>query len=229
MLIIRTRLQALFQDKNIEKRLKYTQLLDSILFSYVYQGIMQLLHVSWYEAQLLSEELADKIVCSGFQPDLIIAISRGGFHPARILCDQLDFKRLASMQVEYYKGIGETNEEPQIVFPVNADVKDLTLLVVDDVADTGGSLLAVKEYLCRLGAKDSRVATLHYKPMSVYEPDFYVRKTQSWIVYPWEPKEAILGICSKLTAEEEFGEEELIKKLIELGFKRREIRRYLNL
>jgi hypoxanthine phosphoribosyltransferase len=190
---------------------------------------MQLLHLSWCDVQLLAEELADKIVSSGFQPDLIVAISRGGFHPARILCDQLDFRRLASLQIEYYKGIGETREEPEIVFPVNADVKGLNLLVVDDVADTGGSLLAVKKYLKELKAGYTRIATLHYKPGSVYEPDFYVGKTKAWIVYPWEPREAILGFRSGLVAEGELDDEEMVARLLELGFKRRDIGRYLNL
>jgi len=190
---------------------------------------MQLLHLSWCDVQLLAEELADKIVCSGFQPDLIVAVSRGGFHPARILCDQLDFRRLASLQVEYYKGIGETREEPEIVFPVNADVKGLNLLVVDDVADTGGSLVAVRNYLKELEAETIMIATLHYKPGSVYEPDFFVGETRAWIVYPWEPREAILGFHSGLVAEGKVNDEELVTKLLDLGFKRRDIQRYLNL
>ena len=190
---------------------------------------MQLIHLSWCDVQTLTEELADNILCNGFEPDLIVAISRGGFHPARILCDQLDFRRLASLQVEYYKGIGETREEPEIVFPVNADVKGLNLLVVDDVADTGGSLLAVKKYLKELEARTIKIATLHFKPGSVYEPDFYVRETKAWIVYPWEPREAILGFHSRLVAEEKFNDEELVARLLKLGFKRRDIQRYLNL
>jgi len=65
----------------------------------------KLLHLSWDDVQALSERLADKVKQSGFKPDLIVAVSRGGFDPARILCDQLGIRRLASVQVEYYMGV----------------------------------------------------------------------------------------------------------------------------
>ena len=62
-------------------------------------GDLKLLHTSWEDVELLSEELAQKIVESGYEADIVVAISRGGFDPARILCDQLGIRRLASVQV----------------------------------------------------------------------------------------------------------------------------------
>ena len=48
-----------------------------------------LMHISWEKLQQLVENLAEKIEVDNFQPDIIIAISRGGFVPARILSDLL--------------------------------------------------------------------------------------------------------------------------------------------
>jgi hypoxanthine phosphoribosyltransferase len=94
---------------------------------------LKLLHLSWETIQLLAEEVAARIRESGYAPDLIVAVSRGGFDHARILCDQLEVRRLASVQIEYYTGVNETNETLKIVYPLNADVLGKKVLVVDDV------------------------------------------------------------------------------------------------
>ena len=48
-------------------------------------GDLILLHTSWKDVERLSEELAQKIIDSRYEPDVVVAISRGGFDPARIL------------------------------------------------------------------------------------------------------------------------------------------------
>ena len=67
------------------------------------------------------------------------------------------------------------------------------LLIVDDVFDSGRSLEAVMSELkrrCRrnLPAK-VRIATVYYKPTrnrSALVPDYYVRATDQWLVFPHE-------------------------------------------
>ncbi|MRR38549.1 phosphoribosyltransferase, partial [bacterium] len=100
---------------------------------------LQFLHLSWDDIQGLSEQLAAKISKSGYVPDIVIAVSRGGFDPARILCDQLSVRRLASIQLEAYDGMIR-RPEPIVVLPVNADLQSKKALLVDDVSDSGASL-----------------------------------------------------------------------------------------
>jgi hypothetical protein len=176
-----------------------------------------LLHTNWEEIQSLSEKIASKIIKSGYKPDIIVAVSRGGFDPARILCDQLDVKRLASVQVEYYAGVEHKKEVPQIVYPLNADVSGLKVLVVDDVSDTGDSLRITHDHIVQGGAKEVRVATLHIKPWTCYRPDYHAVETKKWIVYPWEPIESVRSISAKLK-HEGLKPGEIKEKLIELGF-----------
>jgi hypoxanthine phosphoribosyltransferase len=64
------------------------------------------------------------------------------------------------------------------------------ILVVDDVWDTGTTVVAVRDRLRRAGAR-ADVAVLHYKPARSRfpedGPDFYADATDAWVVYPWEP------------------------------------------
>lgn len=186
------------------------------------------LYLTWMDVQRLSEKLADMIVESGFRPDVIVAVSRGGFDPARILSDELNIRSLASLQVIYYAGVNERNDKPQVKYPLNADIAGLNVLVVDDVADSGNSLKVVKEYVDSLGPREVRISTLHHKPWSSFEPDYYAESVDKWIIYPWEPRESIEDIKSKLLSEG-VPEDELALKLIEIGFTSKQVRRFLGL
>jgi len=129
-------------------------------------GELKFLYLTWDDVQTLAEKTADKIKEDGFIPDIMIAISRGGFDPARIISDQLNIRKLASLQIIYYSSVNEKMKEPQVLFPLNAQIKGLKVLVVDDVSDSGHSLIAVKKYTEEKGAAIVKVATLHHKPWS---------------------------------------------------------------
>jgi hypothetical protein len=102
------------------------------------------------------------------------------------MCDILDLSDLACMKVEYYSGINMTLNEPRIVHPPSVIVHNKRVLVVDDVADHGGTLILVRKSLEEAGVAETRLATLHYKPWSKIKPDYYARELKAWIVYPWE-------------------------------------------
>lgn len=181
--------------------------------------------LTWEDVQRLSEAVAKKISDSGFKVDVIIAVSRGGFDPARIISDQLEVRNLASLQIVYYDGLNMRRKIPEVQYPLNADVRGLKTLVVDDVADSGNSLNVVKEYVERQGATDVKIATLHLKPWSDFKPDFYADTVDSWIIYPWELKESLLDLIEKLT-DEGCPQEQLIRRLMKIGFTEEQIRRY---
>jgi hypoxanthine phosphoribosyltransferase len=148
---------------------------------------MDLLRISWDAVIKYCEELAEKT--RDFEPDIIIGISRGGLVPARVLSDILDINRVGIIGIVFYKKTGEPGESPEITQDLSMDIKGKKILLVDDVADTGKSLVFAKEYLERMGPAEVRIAALHHKPSSVLEPDYYVGTTTAWIVYPWEQHE----------------------------------------
>ena len=187
-------------------------------------GDLVLFHTSWEDVERLSEELAQKIIENGYEADIVVAISRGGFDPARILCDQLGVRRLASVQVEFYSGIQDTAEKPRIVYPLNANVTGKSVLVIDDVSDTGVSLEAAREHILEQGPGDLKVATLHIKPWTSFRPDYHASETEAWIVYPWEPVESVRSIAEKLE-ENGYSDQEIRQRLLELGFSPKTLKR----
>jgi hypothetical protein len=186
---------------------------------------LRFLHLSWDDIQRLVEIVAGKIETSDFRPDIIIAISRGGFAPARILCDQLSVRRLASVQVEAYDGMVKRSE-PIVVLPVNADLAGKKALVVDDVSDSGASIIKAREHIKEKGASDARIATIHIKPWSQFTPDYYADSVDEWVVYPWELKECLLEVAGKIKSSG-LSREEVTGKLVEVGFKKKDVDRYL--
>jgi len=186
---------------------------------------LRFLHLTWDDVQTLTEALARKIQASGYRPDLIVAVSRGGFDPARILCDQLEVRRLASVQLEAYDGMVR-RPEPIVVLPVNADLSGKKTLLVDDVSDSGASLMKAKEHLIEKKAEEVRIATLHIKPWSKFVPDYYADNTDEWVVYPWELRECLIEVAGKIRADGYIGRV-LAEKLVEAGFKKRDVEKYL--
>ena len=159
---------------------------------------MELEAVSWDEIYTMLVNLADKIKKDRFKPDVIVGVSRGGWPPARVLSDLLENPELANVKVEFYVGVNETKKEPVITQPISVPVKNKKVLVVDDVADTGRSLLLVRQHLLENGAKEVKVATIYYKPWSKIIPDYYERETNCWIVFPWERRETVRNVLEKL-------------------------------
>ncbi|MGD0804985.1 MAG: phosphoribosyltransferase [Candidatus Bathyarchaeia archaeon] len=186
---------------------------------------LRFLHLSWDDIQRLVEVVASRIKESGFQPDVVVAISRGGFAPARIICDQLNIRRLACVQVEAYDGMVK-RPEPVVVLPVNANLTGKKALLVDDVSDSGASIIKARDHLKEKGASDVRIATIHIKPWSRFIPDYYAESVDEWVVYPWELKECILEVADKIRATG-LRNEAIVSKLIDAGFKKRDIAHYL--
>ena len=189
---------------------------------------LKFLYLTWNDVQALSEKTSDKIKEDGFIPDIMIAISRGGFDPARIISDQLNIRKLASLQIIYYSSVNEKMKEPQVLFPLNAQIKGLKVLVVDDVSDSGHSLMAVKKYTEEKGAAVVKVATLHHKPWSEFKPDYFAEMVDKWILYPWEPNESIQDLVHMLS-ERGVTKEEIPNKLREIGYTEHELSRYLRI
>lgn len=180
---------------------------------------------TWNEIYELLLTLADKIKQSGFEPDVIVGVSRGGWPPARILSDLLENPQLANVTAEFYVGVAETKSEPTISQPVSASVKGKKVLVVDDVADTGKSLRLVRSHLRDKGATDVRIITIYYKPWSVLVPDYYQRQTNSWIVFPWERKESVRKVAEKYKRQGR-SLEEAKEALVVSGFNRKLVERF---
>lgn len=148
--------------------------------------------LSWPTFGVAIRELATQVAAAGYQPDIILAIARGGLIPAGTLGYMLSVKNTFTMNVEYYVGVDERLEVPVILPPYLdlVDLEDQSFLVVDDVADTGNTLQMVEDF-CRPKVGDVRTAVLYHKPQSVIRPDFIWRQTDKWILFPWSSTDPV--------------------------------------
>jgi hypoxanthine phosphoribosyltransferase len=131
-------------------------------------------------------DLAQLVVDDGFEPDIVLSIARGGLLLGGALGYALDVKNIFVMNVEFYTGVDERLELP-VVLPPTPDVVDLTgatVLVADDVADTGATLKLVRDF-CAGHVADVRCAVIYEKPQSLVHSEYVWRRTDRWINFPW--------------------------------------------
>jgi hypoxanthine phosphoribosyltransferase len=137
-------------------------------------------------------ELAQGVADSGYAPEVVVAIARGGLPLGGALAYALGTKAVGTLNVEFYTGIDERLADP-VVLPPLLDTDALrgrSALVVDDVADTGETLALVVRLLAEI-CSDVRTAVLYTKPRSVIVPDYSWRATDAWITFPWSDEDPV--------------------------------------
>ena len=136
--------------------------------------------------------LAEMVHADGYQPDMILAIARGGLLVAASLGYALSVKNLYTMNVEFYTGVDERLEVPLILPPTPdmAALRDAQVLIADDVADTGHTLATVKEF-CGGKVAQVRCAVLYEKPRSLVKCEYVWKRTDQWIDFPWSFDEPV--------------------------------------
>lgn len=149
--------------------------------------------LTWAELGEVTDHLAAQVAASGFRPEIIIAIARGGLVIAGSMTYALDIKLVDAINVEFYVDVNETRPDPILLAPMldSASIADQKILVVDDVADSGRTLALVLKLLRGFGA-DVRSAVLYHKPRSIVVPDYFWRHTDAWITFPWSAKPPII-------------------------------------
>ena len=156
--------------------------------------------VSWETVYDLAWALADKVRVSGFAPHLVVAISRGGFAPARVLCDVLGIFNLTSIRVVHYRGAAAMESAATVRYPLCIPIEGLRVLVVDDVNDTGDTLRAARLHLDSLRPADVRTAVLHEKVISPVRADYAAGAIVEWrwLIYPWAVVEDVGGFLRQM-------------------------------
>lgn len=143
--------------------------------------------LDWAHIELLTDRLVERLPRDY---DTMLVIARGGMIPGCLLSEKMDMRNILIAAVMYYTGVGHTLDRPLFLqFPDDILLVGKRVLVVDDVWDSGKTIMAVKDRLRAIGCYHD-VVTLHYKPgrSRVSErPDYHAEETDDWIVYPWDP------------------------------------------
>ena len=157
--------------------------------------------------QLLEDaiELAFRIIDSGFRPDLIVGIWRGGTPVGIAVQEVMEYVGIKSDHVAIrttsYTGIGERSsvKVDGLDYLQEHLVASDKVLLVDDVFDTGLSIdgvLRELDNMYRGNPPECRVATPYFKPANnktARKPDFFLRETDRWLVFPHE----IIGLSER--------------------------------
>jgi hypoxanthine phosphoribosyltransferase len=152
-----------------------------------------------------SYRLAVKIFESGFRPDFIVGVWRGGSTVGIYVQECLQYLGVETDHIAIrtsYRGMDdylarlETGAEIRVhglQYLIENINRDDSLLIVDDVYSTGRNVEAV---INRLQAKtkrnmpeDLRLAMPFYKParnQTERTPDYYLHETDKWLVLPYE-------------------------------------------
>jgi hypoxanthine phosphoribosyltransferase len=140
---------------------------------------------------------------SGYHPDIIVAIGRGGYIPARLLCDHLDMMALTGIKIEHYLAGTSRQKQAIIRYPLCTDIRDQQVLVVDDVNDSGDTIELAIQHLQTFQPREIRTAVMHHKAISNACVDYFAKKIIKWrwLIYPWAITEDISGFLESLSPE----------------------------
>lgn len=156
--------------------------------------------ISQEQVYELTWQLAETIRNSGFRPQVVIAVARGGFVPARYLCDFLSLSAMTSVKVQHYAPGAHKEQRAWIRYPLSGEIAGQDVLLVDDVNDTGDTLLATLDHLRGFDPRRVRTAVLHEKVTTKQKADYRVTEVRDWhwIVYPWAVFEDVGAFLARM-------------------------------
>ena len=147
-----------------------------------------------------SLKLGEMIIKDGFRPDFIVGVWRGGTPVGIAVQELLDFCHIKTdhfaIRTSSYTGIAE--QEPRVKvyglhYLIDNMNSDDSLLILDDVFDSGRSIKAIIHeldiHMRKNMPTDVRVGTVYYKPnknLTNRIPNYFVHKTEDWLIFPHE-------------------------------------------
>lgn len=167
---------------------------------------MEFTKISWEKLEKDCINLAQKI--NDTKIDEIVSISRGGLVVSRLLSDLLKLP-ISHITIESYANL-QQEKEPIVTQVSPREFKGETVLLIDDLSDSGKTFERGLLYLQELPITKVYTAAPYYKSHTTHMPDFTVEKIDAWIVFPYEIRETTEDIIAAL------GEEKGLAKLQEL-------------
>jgi len=154
---------------------------------------------TWEYIYDLCREVSQQVKRDSFEPDVVVALARGGWFAGRCACDFLGLDDLTSLKMEHYVGTAERGDEATVRYPMpEGSVAGKNVLVIDDIAETGKSIDRAREYVLDREPEAVRTALLQLLPECDFEPDYVGEELEnwSWNVYPWNFVEDMLELVT---------------------------------
>ena len=160
---------------------------------------MEKLYIGANELLEDSFKLAWKVFESGYRPNYIVGVWRGGAPVGIAVQELLDILSVPSdhisIRTSYYSSMGKRKDNVQVYglsYLIEKLESEDSLLIVDDVYDTGKSISQIiidLQKACKRNTPEIRVATPYFKPnknLTDNKPDYFLYETDKWLVFPHE-------------------------------------------
>ena len=145
-------------------------------------------NVTWEDLDDLVSAMAERL-SAGPEPDVVLAISRGGLVPAGMLGYRMGWRdMLLAAVVVYDDEQGFRGKAEFLQFPADDLLAGKRVLIIDEVWDSGTTIAAVSGRIRAAGGVPL-TAVLHYKPGKSrvdLVPDHYIVETNDWVLYPFK-------------------------------------------
>jgi hypoxanthine phosphoribosyltransferase len=139
--------------------------------------------ISWEDFHGICKALARAV--STYQPEIVLAIGRGGFYPGTLITHLLQVE-LYPVRVSRRINDVVTYQTPQWIVEPPATIKGRRVLIVDEICDVGETLTMVKEKAELLGAAAVKSAVLYAHTWSVAVPDYIGLISDELLLNPWD-------------------------------------------
>ncbi len=175
--------------------------------------------ISWVQLERDCLNLYPKVKDKNI--DIIVSISRGGGVVARIFSDLLGNLHISQITITGYQDL-KKQKKTVITEEPPTDFKGKTLLIVDEVSDTGTALSVAIDYFKKKSPKKVYTLTPYIKPHTKMKPDFWTANIDAWIIFPYELRETAVAFLKM------FGKEHAKRKLRQVGLEPWEIETVLS-
>jgi len=155
--------------------------------------------MDWNLFYKLARQVSAKINSSGYKPDIIVGVARGGWVLARVLCDFVGVKDLVSLKVEHWGITATPDGTAKLKYPLYVNLTGKKVLVVDDITDTGESMRVTVDYLKSLKPSEVRTVALQHITSAKFKPDYVGEEIPwRWVIFPWNFTEDLCNIVPKV-------------------------------
>ena len=158
--------------------------------SYDYSNRDSIWPISWNDFHGLCQAIA--LAAAAFNPEIIIAIGRGGFYPGTLIAHLL---RTEIYPVRFTRRLNDevVRQEPQWLLEPPALVQGKRILIVDEIASSGKTLRGAKQKVEELGAAVVQTAVLYAHSWGTELPDYIGLISDALLLNPWDREVVVNG------------------------------------
>jgi hypoxanthine phosphoribosyltransferase/FMN phosphatase YigB (HAD superfamily) len=181
----------------------------------------------WSEVDKMVKEISIQMKEKSYSPDVIIAVSRDGLIPARILHNYMPKTNFEILHIRRYKPGKKAISNPKIYFKPKNPIKNKKILIVDDMTDEGTTIKMIKNFIAKYDPSQIKTVVLYSKNKNKNIADFISKNNHlnKFAIFPWNKFEMMKDFVERNL--KEATDKKIHTTLKKIGFRQDDIRFYL--